>query len=48
MGEDVRALVREKNLGPHKVMIDIWMGVQGILRQKIFEFMVSKMAFPAF
>ena len=43
----VWAPVREKHLGPHKMMT--YVGRSGeILRQKIFEFRVSEMAFPAF
>ena len=43
----VWAPVREKNLGPHKVMTYVgesWW----VHRQKIFEFNVSEMEFPAF
>ena len=43
----VWAPVREKHLGPHKMMTYIGRS-GGILSQKIFEFKVSEMAFPAF
>ena len=43
----VWAPVREKHLGPHKMMTYVGRS-GGILRQKIFEFRVSEMAFPAF
>ena len=43
----VWAPVREKNSGPHKVMT--YVGGSGeTLRQKLFEFRVSEMAFHAF
>ena len=43
----VWAPVREKHLGPHKMMTYVGRS-EGILRQKIFEFRVSEMAFHAF
>ena len=43
----VWAPVRETHLGPHKMMTYVGRS-GGILRQKIFEFRVSEMAFSAF
>ena len=43
----VWAAVRETNSGPDKVMTYVG-GSGGILRQKLFEFSVSEMAFHAF